>query len=180
MRPGGCAQTTGSGFDSSQPDHYPCVDGQIRGDIEQVLASMVNIALGPVFHSLIDFFEHLPNGHRQHQIAQHRHKKGRDVYQKQPCRFVHLPALFAFALVQHAGGHGQLPGIGKHVPELHRAQVMRCADGQRGCGKGQMLGPASDLLHKQRPYIQGGEAGEKPGIRRIQQAMLQLIGEYLQ
>ena len=78
---GGCTQTARRCFCSSHPDHHSSIDRQVRSDIEQMLAGMVNIALGPVFHAFIDLLEHVSYGHRQHQVAKNRHKQCRYVYQ---------------------------------------------------------------------------------------------------
>ena len=95
------------------------VDGNVFGDIQQMLARVVRIALAPVLDPLIHLLQHFTDGHCKHQITQYRNKQRRDIDQHQASRFIELPTLLALFLIQNPRGHCQYLRIGKHVFELN-------------------------------------------------------------
>ena len=78
------------------------------------------------------------------------------------------------------GRYSQQLRIGKHVAQLHGTQVVRRTHGLGACGQAQVFGAGLELLDKQRAHAQGRELCKELRIGRVQQPVLQFIGEHLQ
>ena len=78
---GGLTEATGQRTHGSSAHGNRPVDGNIPGDIQQMLTGMIDIAVRPILHPLIHFLQHLADGYRQHHVPQHRNKQGCNVDQ---------------------------------------------------------------------------------------------------
>ena len=75
MVSGGLTETPGCRAHGDTSHDKSCVDRNIPADIQQMLTGVIDIALRPILHPLIHFLQHFTDGHRQHQVTQHRHKQ---------------------------------------------------------------------------------------------------------
>ena len=179
-RSGGLAQAAGSLFECDAARHSGRRGSNIQSNVEHVLTCVIDIAMGPIINPFVDFTEHLPHGNRQHHPAKHRDKQRRHVNDKQADTLIELPLLLAFLLVQHPRRHGQHPGVGKHVLELDRTQVMRGAHAQGRGHQAQPFRHSVDLLQKAGAHAKRDKPGKELDILRPSQSHLQLINEHLQ
>ena len=81
MVPGCLTEASGRSAHRDTSHDKSRVDRNIPGDIQQMLTGVIDIALRPILHPLIHFLQHFANGHRQHQVTQHRDKQGGHIDQ---------------------------------------------------------------------------------------------------